>query len=313
MPATESTWRNQQTLHRIFAVTGVVLTISTLWMFWKDHARSWKTYQVTVNNIDLKMNKLRQEQFDTGEAVLEHGQRASELAAAKALPLPADALTQFKTLGADLDNLLAKWRKHGHPYSTVGVDLKRIDREAQEVDKLAATAQQARAEALAAEKALATAEASAASATDRQAKESDYQGKNQTATRAEEAAANSRASLVAYLQEVVRQAKTREDKALGLRKFQSANIDKAPMAPRVPRKGSDNPIAKLAAIQAEMLKDSRWVGDQFTETARAMHCGEIESAQVHGNATLEQAKSLADDGIPIAPLPLPVTPPSQVN
>jgi hypothetical protein len=94
---------------------------------------------------------------------------------------------------------------------------------------------------------------------------------------------------------------------------QSANIDKAPMAPRVPRKGSDNPIAKLAAIQAEMLKDSRWVGDQFTETARAMHCGEIESAQVHGNATLEQAKSLADDGIPIAPLPLPVTPPSQVN
>src|SRR6476469_8885835 len=94
---------------------------------------------------------------------------------------------------------------------------------------------------------------------------------------------------------------------------QSANIDKAPMAPRVPRKGSDNPIAKLAAIQAEMLKDSRWVGDQFTETARAMHCGEIESAQVHDNATLEQAKSLADDGIPIAPLPLPVTPPSQVN
>ena len=94
---------------------------------------------------------------------------------------------------------------------------------------------------------------------------------------------------------------------------QSANIDKAPMAPRLPRKGSDNPIAKLAAIQAEMLKDSRWVGDQFTETARAMHCGEIESAQVHGNATLEQAKSLADDGIPIAPLPLPVTPPSQVN
>jgi hypothetical protein len=44
-----------------------------------------------------------------------------------------------------------------------------------------------------------------------------------------------------------------------------------------------------------------------------MHSGEIEPAQVHGNATLEQAKSLADDGIPVAPLPLPVTPPSQVN
>ena len=94
---------------------------------------------------------------------------------------------------------------------------------------------------------------------------------------------------------------------------QSANIDKAPMAPSVPRKSASNPFAKLAAMQAEMLKDSRWVGDQFTETARAMHSGEIAPEQVHGNATLEQAKSLAEDGIPVAPLPLPVTPPSQVN
>jgi len=94
---------------------------------------------------------------------------------------------------------------------------------------------------------------------------------------------------------------------------QSANIDKAPMAPRVPRKGSDNPIAKLAAIQAEMLKDSRWVGDEFTDTARAMHSGEIEREQVHGQATIAEAKSLVDDGVPVAPLPLPVIPPTQVN
>jgi hypothetical protein len=94
---------------------------------------------------------------------------------------------------------------------------------------------------------------------------------------------------------------------------QSANIGKAPMAPRVPRKGGDGPLAKLAAMQAELLKDSRWVGDEFAETARAMHVGDIASAQVHGNATLEQAKSMAEDGIPVAPLLLPVTPPSQVN
>jgi hypothetical protein len=94
---------------------------------------------------------------------------------------------------------------------------------------------------------------------------------------------------------------------------QSANVGKAPMAPSVPRKASDNPIAKLAAIQDELLKNSRWVGDEFTETARAMHSGEIEPARVHGSATLEQAKSLADEGVPVAPLPLPVTPPSQIN
>ena len=93
----------------------------------------------------------------------------------------------------------------------------------------------------------------------------------------------------------------------------SAEVEKAPMAPRVPRKGADNPLARVAALQAEMLKDSRWVGDRFAETARAMHYGEMERAQVHGHATFEQAKSLVDDGVPVAPLPLPVTPPNQVN
>jgi hypothetical protein len=93
----------------------------------------------------------------------------------------------------------------------------------------------------------------------------------------------------------------------------SANVTKAPMAPSLPRKIPDHPLARLAAVQAEMLKDSRWVGDKFAETARAMHNGEVDREQVHGQATLEQAKSLADDGVPVAPLPLPVTPPSQVN
>lgn len=93
----------------------------------------------------------------------------------------------------------------------------------------------------------------------------------------------------------------------------SANIDKAPMAPQVPRKGASTPLAQLAALQSELLKNSRWVGDQFADTARAIHAGEIGPEQVHGNATLEQAKSLVDDGIPVAPLPLPVRPPSEVN
>jgi hypothetical protein len=94
---------------------------------------------------------------------------------------------------------------------------------------------------------------------------------------------------------------------------QSANIEKAPMAPGVPKKGSDNPLVRLAEMQAEMLKQSRWVGDKFADTARAIHSGEMEPQQVHGSATLEQAKSLVDDGVPVAPLPLPVRPPSQVN
>lgn len=92
----------------------------------------------------------------------------------------------------------------------------------------------------------------------------------------------------------------------------SVNVAKAPMAPSVPRKGGD-PIARLAAIQSELLKDSRWVGDKFAETARAIHSGEAEPEQVHGSATLEQAKSLVAEGVPVAPLPLPVVPPKELN
>ena len=99
---------------------------------------------------------------------------------------------------------------------------------------------------------------------------------------------------------------------------QSSQVTKAPMAPRVPRKGDAGggksvAIARLASLQAEMLRDSKWVGDEFAETARAMHLGEIDTKRVHGEATVEQARSLSEDGVPIAPLPLPVVPPNQVN
>ena len=99
---------------------------------------------------------------------------------------------------------------------------------------------------------------------------------------------------------------------------QSIQITKAPIAPRVPRKsdgepGIDKAIAKLASLQAELLRNSTWVSDEFADTARAMHLGEIDTTPVHGEATMEQAQALVEDGVPIAPLPLPVVPPHQLN
>jgi hypothetical protein len=94
---------------------------------------------------------------------------------------------------------------------------------------------------------------------------------------------------------------------------ESRRIEKAPMAPRVPRKSSSSGLAKIAAMQAEALKGSRWVGDRFAETARAIHSGEMAAEQVHGEATLAEAKLLIEDGVPVAPLPLPVIPPREVN
>src|SRR5262249_28591106 len=119
MPATESTWRNTQQLHRVFAVTGVLLTISTVWMFWKDHAPSWKTYQVKTTDVDIKMMELRKQQYETADALHEHELRSMELAEAKARPIDDALLNSFKNNAKSLDDVLTRWKSAGHPYSTV--------------------------------------------------------------------------------------------------------------------------------------------------------------------------------------------------
>ena len=97
----------------------------------------------------------------------------------------------------------------------------------------------------------------------------------------------------------------------------SEEVGKAPMAPAVRPSGqSPNPkalLAALAAAQARALEKSTWVGKSFAHEARAMHLGEAEHRSIHGEATFAEARSLAEEGVPIAPLPLPVVPPEEAN
>ncbi len=123
----------------------------------------------------------------------------------------------------------------------------------------------------------------------------------------------------------------------------SADVAKAIQAPRVGRKGNQlaevasvkrgkeaetttAPVAnaplppetvqvmrKLASLQAEALKSSRYVGNDFAEDARAMHYGERDAEPIHGQATIAEAKELAEEGIAVMPLPFPVVPPERTN
>lgn len=113
----------------------------------------------------------------------------------------------------------------------------------------------------------------------------------------------------------------------------SAQVAKAPMAPAVPRKGNQQIalrseqaeasgaipaeaqalFAKLAQLQAETLKGSRFVGKAFAEKSRAMHYGEQDAEVIHGEATLAEAKDMLEEGIPVVPLPFPVAPPEDLN
>ncbi len=116
----------------------------------------------------------------------------------------------------------------------------------------------------------------------------------------------------------------------------SSAISKAPMAPHVGRKanqlmtpassakpqavaGGAMPVetarmmTALAQLQAEALKQSRWVGDKFAEQSRAIHYGERAAEVIHGQATPDQAIELIEEGIAVAPLPFPIAPPDELN
>lgn len=69
-------------------------------------------------------------------------------------------------------------------------------------------------------------------------------------------------------------------------------------------------LLNLAKLQEKALESSKWVGKDFAETARAMHYGEQDAKAVHGEVSLKDAKDLLDEGIEIAPLPLPVRRPN---
>jgi hypothetical protein len=111
----------------------------------------------------------------------------------------------------------------------------------------------------------------------------------------------------------------------------SGAVDKAPMAPAVPKKGNQQtdarqPVAggtlppeaaealrRMAEMQAEALKTSTWVGDQFAERSRAIHYGEREAETIHGQATADEARELLEEGVTVAPLLFPVAPPDELN
>jgi hypothetical protein len=98
-----------------------------------------------------------------------------------------------------------------------------------------------------------------------------------------------------------------------------ADIGKAPMAPRISGTGESaaadpkTMMTALAAMQAKLLNGSEHVGSRFAAEARAIHDGEAAERPIHGRATVAEAKALVADGIPCAPLPLPVREPAREN
>jgi len=61
--------------------------------------------------------------------------------------------------------------------------------------------------------------------------------------------------------------------------------------------------AMVRELHEKLTENSTDVGDRFASEARDMQSGDTPLRAIHGRATLEEAKALIEDGVPVMPLP----------
>ncbi|RWE52346.1 DUF1178 family protein [Mesorhizobium sp.] len=95
----------------------------------------------------------------------------------------------------------------------------------------------------------------------------------------------------------------------------SHRIEKALMAPAVSTgrkqekialamgEAQKQALAQLKAMAEKVRENADYVGDKFAEEARKIHFGESDPRGIYGEATLEEAKGLAEDGVEFMPIP----------
>ena len=96
----------------------------------------------------------------------------------------------------------------------------------------------------------------------------------------------------------------------------SAKVEKALMAPAVSTSRRQEKIAvamgeaqkqamaELKTLSRKMRENADYVGDKFAEEARKIHFGETDPRGIYGEATPDEARSLAEDGVEFLPIPV---------
>ena len=95
----------------------------------------------------------------------------------------------------------------------------------------------------------------------------------------------------------------------------STHVEKAPMAPSVvtgrakeAREERAVAMAMAAKVREHIEANFDYVGDKFPDEARKIHSGETEERAIWGEATPEEARELAEEGVAVAPLPPALAP-----
>ncbi|HEY0303275.1 MAG TPA: DUF1178 family protein [Rhizomicrobium sp.] len=89
----------------------------------------------------------------------------------------------------------------------------------------------------------------------------------------------------------------------------SRKVEKAIMAPAVAgaKKSTADEAKQMRQFMTGLRKyvqdNADYVGPNFAEEARKIHYGEAEHRHIYGEASIEEAKELVEEGVDVAPLP----------
>lgn len=73
--------------------------------------------------------------------------------------------------------------------------------------------------------------------------------------------------------------------------------------PRMPPPPDPELAARIEAFRRHIEASSDYVGASFVSQARAMHLGDLPERPIHGEARIDEARALLEEGVPVAPLP----------
>ena len=93
----------------------------------------------------------------------------------------------------------------------------------------------------------------------------------------------------------------------------SKKVEKSLMAPRITSSNDDKKKTlistesslekEIKALKKKIKTTATDVGENFPTEARAMHYGEKEEKPIIGKTSVDEARDLAEEGIPFIPLP----------
>lgn len=73
--------------------------------------------------------------------------------------------------------------------------------------------------------------------------------------------------------------------------------------PSMPVELRERFLSEMRTLRRKVEENSEYVGSEFAEEARRIHHKESEERNIWGEASLDQARSLVEDGIEVMPLP----------